>query len=185
LTGSPVSPFAPSDIPISAFVKNFEFVGTIDNAPYLCIPAAIEWRESIGGEKAIRDYCGNLARDGTKMVAEMLGTEILENSTQTLTQCCMANVRLPLDAAKLTELAAQAGVGEDAVAMLVRDWISRTLVNDYDTFIATMWYSGAWWSRFSGQVYLEIGDLEWAGEVLAKVCERVAKGEWLGGASKL
>jgi len=184
-SGTPVNPFPPSATHKSAFVVNFDYVGTMDNAPYLCIPAAIKWRESIGGEEAIREYCWTLAKEGTKKIAGLLGTEILDNSTATLTRCCMANVRLPLDVGELERLAAQSGVGKDKVGNLVRDWISRTLVNDYDTFMAAMWYGGAWWVRLSGQVYLEMEDFGWAGEVLAKVTERVAKGEWLGGQSKL
>jgi selenocysteine lyase/cysteine desulfurase len=185
LNGTATSPLPPSLTPKSAFIANFEFVGSIDNAPYLCVPAAIAWRESIGGEEAIRMYCHDLVTEGAKRAAAALGTEVLDNESKTLTQCCMANVRLPLDAASLQKMAAQAGVGVDKVGMLVRDWVSRTLVDEHHTNIATMWYGGAWWVRMSGQVYLDIEDFEWAAEVLVKVSTRAASGEWLGRASKL
>ncbi|KAF2683942.1 PLP-dependent transferase [Lentithecium fluviatile CBS 122367] len=185
VAGSISNPLPASAIPKSSFVVNFEFVGTIDNAPYLCIPAAIQWRESIGGEAAIRDYCWTLAQEGTRKVAKVLGTEVLENSAGTLTRCCMANVRLPLVATKLQEMGAQAGIEKGSVGMVVRDWISRVLVDDYDTFMAAMWYGGAWWIRLSAQVYLDLDDFEWAAQVLTKVSNRAAQGEWVGLGSKL
>jgi selenocysteine lyase/cysteine desulfurase len=185
LNGTATSPLPASLAPKSAFVANFEFVGSIDNAPYLCVPAAIAWRESIGGEEAIRKYCHDLVTEGAKKVAAVLGTEVLDNESKTLTRCCMANVRLPLDVANLQGMAAQAGVGAGKVGMLVRDWVNRTLVNDYHTYVATMWYGGAWWVRMSGQVYLDIEDFEWAADVLKKVAQRTASGEWLGPTSKL
>ena len=185
LEGTPYNPLPAAAIPKSAFVTNFEFVGTIDNAPYLCVAAGIEWRKSIGGEEAIRNYCQTLVQEGTQKVADVLGTEVLDNSTKTLTQCCMANVRLPFEVSKFEEMAAQAGVEKDKVGMLVRDWVSRTLVNDYDTFMAAMWYGGNWLVRLSGQVYLDMEDFEWAAKVLTEVSERAAKGEWLDAKSKL
>lgn len=163
----------------TAYVSNFEFVGTIDNAPYLCLPAAIQWRESLGGEDVILKYCQTLAKEGGKLVAEGLGTEMLDNSTGTLSQCCMSNVRLPISPAKVKELAAKAGVDEAEVGGAVRDWFSKTLIDDYATFIQSLYYDGAWWARFSGQVYLELKDFEWAVETLKKLCARAEAGDWI------
>lgn len=162
----------------SAYTSNFEFVGTIDNAPYLCIPEAIKWRESIGGEEKIRQYCWTLAKEGAEHIASVLGTEILDNDTQTLTKCCLSNVRLPISVVKAQEVATKSGLNQDEVGMLVRDWLSRTLIDDYGTFIQTLFYGGSWWSRLSGQVYLEMADFEWAAETLKAICERADRGEW-------
>lgn len=180
-----INPLPPSSVPKSAFETAFEFVGTIDNAPYLCIPTAIRWREIIGGEASIQEYCWTLAKDGTKKAAAILGTEILDNSTETMTQCCMANVRLPLDVAKLQQLGVKTGVEKGRVGLVVRDWISRALIDDHETFIAIMFYGGQWWARLSAQVYLEMADFEWAGKTLKDVCNRAAKGEWAAIQSKL
>lgn len=182
-----------SPFPKSAFVDggkskytgNFEFVGTIDNAPYLCVPDAIKWRESIGGEEKIREYCWTLAQQGGQHVADVLSTERLENNTQTLGRCCMTNVRLPISLAKAQEVAAKSGIDTNEVGMLVRDWMSRTLIDDYDTFVQTLFYGGSWWSRLSGQVYLDMADFEWAAETLKKICERVERGDWAETQSKL
>jgi hypothetical protein len=53
------------------------------------------------------------------------------------------------------------------------------LVDEYSTFIAIIFYAGAWWARLSAQVYLSMEDWEWAGNVLKEVCARVSKGEAL------
>lgn len=168
----------------SAFVANFEFVGTIDSAPYLCIPAALQWRQSVGGEDAIRHYCTTLAQEGGRYIAGELGTEVLDNKTKTLSQCCMTNVRLPLSLEKAQEYAVKSGHEKGDVGMLVRDWFSRTLISDYDTFVQTVFYAGHWWSRLSGQVYLEQKDFEWAAETLKKLCQRAEEGEWAVSAGK-
>ncbi|RDI82819.1 hypothetical protein Vi05172_g7172 [Venturia inaequalis] len=158
----------------SAYITNFEFVGTIDNAPYLCIPTALEYREKLGGEAAILKHCHTLARTAAKIVSEALGTEILENEEGTLGNCCMSNVKLPLSLAEITSMAKTQDVG-----MMVLNWIYGVLVKEFDTFIAVVWLGDCWWVRFSAQVYLEEEDFEWAAEVLKEVCRRVMKGEFL------
>jgi hypothetical protein len=165
----------------TVFTKNFEFVGTIDNAPYLCIPAALAWRGRVGGEKVVLEYCQALTREGAKHVAKELGTEVLENQTGTLGgECCLSNVRLPISVARAKEAAAKAGVDEADLGGAVRDWMSKTLIDDYGTFIQSLFYGGAWWARLSGQVYLDMEDMRWGAETLKKVCARVDAGEWTG-----
>lgn len=163
----------------SPWVTNFEFVGTIDNSPYLCIPAAIQYRRSIGGESAIISYNQNLARAAAYRAAEILGTKVLDNSTRTLTKCCLSNTQLPLSFSNISALAKEKGVEADKVKGLVVDWIQQTLVDEKDTFMAILWHAGHWWVRWSAQVYLELSDFEWAAETLKGICERVREGEFL------
>ncbi|KAF2187883.1 PLP-dependent transferase [Zopfia rhizophila CBS 207.26] len=169
----------------SAYVINFEFVGTIDNAPYLCIPEAIKFRESIGGEETIQSYCHQLAKDAAKRAAEILGTEVLENSTGTLTNCCLSNVKLPLSLDEIQSIALKAGIDQDSVGTVVRDWMSRAVIDGFGTFMAFMFYGDAWWVRLSAQVYLEIEDFEWAAQTLKQLCGRVADGEFAAVRSQL
>jgi hypothetical protein len=56
--------------------------------------------------------------------------------------------------------------------------MSKTLVDEYDTFMGFNFYAGAWWVRLSGQVYLTKEDFQWGTDVLKEVCERVKKGDW-------
>ncbi|KAH9992700.1 PLP-dependent transferase [Xylariaceae sp. FL0662B] len=147
----------------SVFVNNFQFVGTIDSSPYLCVKDAISWRrEVLGGEARIREYVQTLAKEGGKKAAQILGTEVLDNKSGTMSNCGMTNVALPLGA----EQAADGGVG---------DWMMETLIRDYKTFIPLFVIRGRLWARLSAQVYLDIADFEWAGKVLLDICERVAK----------
>lgn len=39
---------------------------------------ALDFREKIGGEVKIQEYCHRLAREGGKRVAEILGTQLLD-----------------------------------------------------------------------------------------------------------
>ncbi|RKU39912.1 hypothetical protein DL546_001764 [Coniochaeta pulveracea] len=161
------------------FVNEFEFVGTIDSSPYLCVTDAIQWRkETFGGEANIIDYQRKLAREGGKRVAEMLGTVVLENKKGTLTDCAMVNVALPL--------VIEGGVGgsvderEDikiprAKALQVTNWLLATMMKDYKTFMALFVHQDRWWVRLSAQVYLESEDFEWAGETLKELCEKAAQ----------
>lgn len=162
----------------SEYIGNFEFVGTIDNAPYLCIPKALEWRKELGGEEDIIEYCTRLAQDAGKLVAKALGTEVMDNETKTLSQCCMSMVRLPIEPGKMQQAGEMVGLGKDEVGGAVTFWLHRTMLDDYSTFLQTLFYGGAWWARLSGQVYLEMSDFEEAVPLLVELCERARKGEW-------
>ncbi|KAF2654894.1 PLP-dependent transferase [Lophiostoma macrostomum CBS 122681] len=169
----------------SEWVNAFHFVGTQDYTPYYCIPAAVKWRESIGGEKAIMSYCENLAKDAGKAAAEILGTEIMDNSTETMTKCPMSNTRLPLSYEEISALAVARGMEKEKVAITVVYWISQVLVDKYDTFMAILFHGGSWWVRWSGQIYLELADFEWGANVLKELCVRVQKGDFIAPSSKL
>lgn len=176
-------PLPPSDKP--PFVTLFEFVGTIDNAPYLCVKDSIRWREEVlGGERRIREALTELARAGGRRAAEILGTRVLDNAAQSLTRCAMVNVALPLAvavaaAASDPELAALPSIPPDD-APAATNWMLETLMAEYKTFVALFVYGGRWWARLSAQVYLELEDFEWAGRTLKEVCERAARGEYRG-----
>lgn len=164
------NPLPPSDK--SNFVQQFEFVGTVDNASLLCIPAALEFRRTVcRGEAAIMSYCWELARKGGLAAAKVLGTEVMDNKDGTLTrQCSMVMVRLPIeirDPEKGIE-----GVAPEQAAGL-QAWICETMVRKYNTFVAIVWYKGQWWARFSAQIYLDESDFVWGAKVLKEMCETI------------
>ncbi|RBA10028.1 Hercynylcysteine sulfoxide lyase [Fusarium proliferatum] len=170
-----ITPLPPSSK--SPFVINFEFVGTLDNSPYLCVKDAIKWREEVlGGEDAILEYIWDLNKKGSELVAKKLGTTYMENSTGTLRNCGMANIALPVWTAEGKEGEVVISAEETQTAF---QWILNTLIGDYKTFVALFLHGGRFWIRTSAQVYLEIGDYEWLGGVLKEVCERVGKKEYL------
>ncbi|KAK4121480.1 PLP-dependent transferase [Parathielavia appendiculata] len=176
-----INPLPPSDK--SEFVNAFEFVGTVDNAPYLCVKDSIQWREEVlGGEERIREALTELARQGGKKVAEILGTKVLDNASRSLTRCSMVNVALPLavqpdeeDRALEGDLAGLPAIPNSDVSA-VTNWILQTLIDEHETFVTLFVYGGQWWARLSAQVFLELDDFEWAGQTLKEVCARVAKG---------
>ncbi|MCJ1405625.1 hypothetical protein MMC11_008853 [Xylographa trunciseda] len=91
-----VSPLPASTQP--PFVGMFDYVGTIDNTNYLCVPSALSFRSTVcGGEDKIMSYCRELALTGGDRAAEILGTEVMDNSTHTLRDCAFAMVKLPLE----------------------------------------------------------------------------------------
>ena len=161
-TGSRFNPLPPSSKP--AFISNFEFVGTVDNSPFVCVKEAIEWRQRVlGGEEAIMQYTQSLAREGGKLVASILGTEVLDNKSKTLSRCTMTNVALPMDPSMATVEA--------------QDWMMRAMVNEYKTFVPMIIHGGKVWARLSAQVYLDIEDFEWAGHMFLELCARVKRRE--------
>ncbi|KAH9907466.1 aminotransferase family protein-like protein [Xylariomycetidae sp. FL2044] len=167
------------------FVSLFSKVSTIDVTPYMCVLKAREFRDQVcGGEDEVRDYCKAIAREGGELLAAKFGTEVLENQAGSLRDCCFTNVRLPLevDAGSRTPDADGDGrnicrvpVGE---AKAAADWITERSVNEFDSFIATRFYAGSFWIRLSGQIYVDIADFEWAGNVLLDLCSRVKDGRW-------
>src|SRR5436190_985062 len=166
----------PASEETNAFIHLFNMVSTIDITPYLCVPAALEFRERVcGGEERIRKYCQDLVHAGGRRLAEILGTEVLENRSHSLHRCCFTNVRLPLkiesaDTTNDNETKERAVVRVDE-ALHVAKWIVDQTVKEFDTFIPMWVYAGAIWTRISGQIYLEIGQFEWAGRVLQKLCD--------------
>ena len=86
-------------------------------------------------------------------------------------ECNFSNVRLPLSYAEVA--------GSDhSKAVKVAHWIAKVLVEEYNTFIAIIFYNGAWWVRLSSQVYLTLNDFNWGAKVLQEACSRVRNGEW-------
>lgn len=168
------------------FVQLFNKIATTDTTPYLCIMEALKFRNELcGGESLLREYCIRLARDGGDRMAAMLGTNVLENSTESLRNCCFTNVCLPLKveqktmpSGKLLQVEDDLGKVPIEKANAVADWITRKSVEEFDTFIATRYYAGSFWVRISSQVYLQREDFEWAAAVLLELCGRVKTGCW-------
>ena len=179
----------------SPFVELFAFVATTDTTPYLCVPEALKFREiTCGGEANIRQYCQHISQVGGSRIAQILGTEVMDNKTHTLTKCCFANVRLPLiisrhnssDGHGSNAIEGQARIGpvskkqgEVTVeeAPVIVKWIMERAQKEFNTHIPAKVHAGAIWVRLSGQIYLAEEDFEWAARVLKGLCERVSKGE--------
>ncbi|CAO3685583.1 unnamed protein product [Umbelopsis ramanniana] len=140
------------------FRQEFSWQGTQDFSTFLTTFAALEYRESLGGEEKIQEYCGDLARRGGELVAKILGTEVLENDEKTLT-ALMVNVRLPL--------VAHENDGYYMERFLEEGAFKRKC------FAPGYKFQGAWYTRLSAQVYMEESDFEKAAYVLKDICEQL------------
>jgi hercynylcysteine S-oxide lyase len=157
------------------WAKNFSDVGTLDNSRYLCAPAALAWRKRLvwgdkSGEEAIMEYIPQLAREGGRLVAKVLGTEVMENEQGTLGRCNLTNIRLPLSKSEL--------VKEVSDVDAITNWMMRKMTVDHETAVYVYPYHGDWFVRLSAQVYLTLEDFEYAGQRLKETCEAVQKGDW-------
>jgi selenocysteine lyase/cysteine desulfurase len=168
----------------------FEFVATSDDSAYICVPAALEFREKVcGGEEAIMSYCQRVANEGADAVAAILGTEVMQEpdlkpgQSSNMRKCAMTNVRLPI-------AVATAGQGADSFdhtplvvlsqgeAPNAFSWIQKTLIDEHNTFLPVFRHGPWLWTRLSGQTYLEKSDFEAVGGILRDLCEKVAKKEF-------
>ncbi|KAI1124233.1 aminotransferase family protein-like protein [Nemania abortiva] len=168
--------------PAKYFGSLFEHVSTIDTSPYLCVLEALKFRNEIcGGEEQVRAYSIGLAKEGGELMAELMDTEVLKSKTGNQEECCFTNVRLPLDVDQEAD-DASATQGKSRIlpgeADLVANWMTERSVNEFDTYIAVRYYAGAFWTRLSGQIYLDRADFAWAAGVLLELCARARRGDW-------
>lgn len=158
----------------SPFVSLFEFVATLDPSPYYCIETALKFRrDACGGEAEIMKYCWGLSNEGGRRVADLLGTDVMDNQERSLSQSAFSNVRLPLTVGY--------GKGEvpEADKSRVMFWLAARLLDDHDTYVAFYFHAGSFWVRLSGQIYLELDDFLNGAQALKKLCERVRDKEYL------
>ncbi|CAG7925512.1 unnamed protein product [Penicillium olsonii] len=167
----------------------FEFVATSDDSAYLCVPAALEFREKVcGGEEAIMSYCQRVVNEGADAIAAILGTEVMQEpdlkpgQESKMRQCAMTTVRLPIGVASGKE---NESFDDSTLAVLSQteapnafSWIQTKLMDEYNTFLPVFQHGPWLWTRLSGQTYLETSDFEAVGGVLRGLCERVAKKEF-------
>lgn len=167
-----VNPLMTADRGKSKFVMLFEFVATIDVSPYLCIEEALKFRREVcGGEDAIMSYCEKMAHDGGNQIAEILGTHTMEIAEKSLA-CAMTNVRLPLTIGD--------GPGEipakDTITVAI--WMTEILAKVHDVYLPAFIHGGVFWTRLSGQIYLEMEDCIRGAEILKILCTRAKGGEY-------
>jgi len=169
-----VNPLMVAASPKSKFVILFQFVATIDVSSYLCIEEALRFRREVcGGEENIMQHCVDISNEAGRLAAEILGTEVMENAEKTLTRCSMTNVGLPL---KIGD-----GKGEipSKDTYVVAAWITAVLAKEYDIYAPAFIHAGAFWTRFSGQIYLELEDYAMGADALRSLCERAKRGDYL------
>jgi len=155
------------------FVELFDFVGTTDNSNYLCVAAAMQFRNQVcGGEGAVQSYNISLARKAGDELAKILGTDVMDNKSGSLRDCAFSNIRLPI------EIGDQDGQVRQEHAGLVSEWMKEAS-QEFNTMFQIFLYQGSWWWRISAQVYLEMEDFLMGVEIAKVLCEKVRRREYL------
>ncbi|ORY28005.1 pyridoxal phosphate-dependent transferase [Naematelia encephala] len=150
-----------------SFVKQYEWNGTVDWTPFMSIKTALEFREHIGGEDRIMEYCHSVAVQGGKKLAKRWGTLIMENEEGTLT-AAMVNVELP-----------DVPTPKDIPEVLLQLRYFEDGLFAGNCYAAPYRHDDKWWARFSVQVWNELGDFDKVGDVLEKICAGIRSGEHL------
>lgn len=119
-------------------------------------------------------HCEGLSNEAGRLGAQILETEIMQNREETLTRCFMTNLGLPM----------KIGNGEKEIpekdAYRVAVWMTATMSEEYDIYSPVFTHGGKFWTRWSGQIYLEMKDYANGAEALKVLCKRAKNGEYLG-----
>ncbi|OAL72432.1 hypothetical protein A7D00_3432 [Trichophyton violaceum] len=181
--------FAQSD-----FELQFEFIGTNDDLPYLCVPDAMKYRQEVcGGEEKIMQYCQTLAFEAGNRVARIWGADVLsefcssgghldvtKEKRSEFRKCAFANVRLPITLVDDQNVPqgriakAEWPVVRMADAVPTCRAMEQRLVLKHSTMSPCYVHAGSIWTRLSAQVYLEVSDFEWLASVFKKIFEELA-----------
>lgn len=149
-----------------AWGGQFTYMGTTDGSSYLCVPAAMAFREWLGGEEKIMEYVYEIAGRGAEIFRARFGTEVMASGGEG--GVGMFNVRLPIEMGEVEE-----GARGRVVGYLTGEMGAR------GTFVSVFEYKGAWWCRISGQIYLEESDFVKGASVVEELVEGVRSGAWL------
>ncbi len=102
--------------------------------------AALDFRQWLGGEKKIHDYCHSLALAGGKLLSRRLGTSLLDPTGEFTLN--MTNIELPL---------APSTPSNGTTLKIVRNLLERWQVS------ATIFqHNEKWWVRVCAQVWNEV-----------------------------
>lgn len=141
-------------------LEQFEWIGTLDYAPFLSVLEAIKFREWLGGERKINEYCHDLAVKGGRIVAEILGTQVMDpDASLTLN---MVNVELPFPPTL-----------KFSKELNMR--LNKKLIEEHHAYSAWFFHNGKWWTRLSAQVFNDLDDFEKLGKVWLQVSNELKK----------
>ncbi|KAI9494038.1 pyridoxal phosphate-dependent transferase [Zychaea mexicana] len=144
----------------TTFELEFEWPGTVDFSTYLCVGDALDFRNSLGGEEAIQSYCNDLARQGGQLLAEALGTEVLENVDNSLT-VAMTNVRIPFENKRNRP--------NSQVVRLIID----KCIYEQNTACQPFFHNGQWYIRLSAQIYNELDDFRHFAQAIQQILKEL------------
>ncbi|OBZ72541.1 hypothetical protein A0H81_07972 [Grifola frondosa] len=148
------------------FVLQHEWTGTMDFIPYLSIPAALDFRNWLGGEAAINEYCHELAMAGGERLASVMGTKVMDKTGELTLN--MTNVLLPLPVENT-----KGEVYSGEVLSAINSQLREKLLYEWNTYAAHYFHAGGWWCRCSAQVWNEESDFEYLGKAFNAICKEI------------
>ncbi len=129
----------------------------MDFSPYMTVPAALKFREDVGGEQAIMSYNHRLAVDGGHYIAKVLGTQVLQDKDQIAN---IVDVQLPLN-------------HPDNPIMNTEFWIDTLLTRFPQIFVPAYKHGEKWWIRISAQIYNDLTDFDELAKVVITICNEI------------
>ncbi|KAG0309047.1 hypothetical protein BGZ98_005552 [Dissophora globulifera] len=139
----------------TGFELEFAWNGTMDYSTMLSVEGAFEFRKQYG-EEAIMSYMHKLAVQGGKVMAEILGTNVLTPYEHQVGS--MVNVRLPIK-------------NIDHPKIETPDYLIKYLLDKYNLYAPSYKHGGYYWTRVSAQIYLELSDFVHLANVWKEVIE--------------
>jgi hercynylcysteine S-oxide lyase len=139
---------------VDTFESRFIWTGTRDRTPFCAILAALDYRQSLGGEQRIMDYNRQLASYGGQYLSNLWKTQILAPETM---QTAMTNVQVPTKNFTVCQ-------------MLVGELYStyNTMVSGASTIISPFGDIPCY-LRLSAQIYQEKSDWHDLGDLVIKL----------------
>ncbi|WVO18164.1 hypothetical protein L204_105867 [Cryptococcus depauperatus] len=149
------------------WAHQYIWTGTQDWMPLFSILPAMKFREKIGGEKRIMQYCHTLAVEGGKRVANKWQTDIMDTPSNELT-VAMSNVALP-------HIPTPKDLGDQAKQL---HYLEESMFRA-NCFAACYVHAGRWWVRFSAQIWNELSDFEYVADIIEKSCLEIKNGDYV------
>ncbi|KAJ7046121.1 pyridoxal phosphate-dependent transferase [Mycena alexandri] len=149
---------SPTTGEVGTFVLRFFFPGTLDVTIPLSVNDALDFREWLGGEEKINEYCHRLAIDGGQRLAKIMGTAVLEGPEEQLAN--MVNVELPLPSSLRPSIS-------------IYFQLQRLLLDKHHMYATQFYHNGKWYTRVSAQIFNEVSDFEKLGAAWLDICREV------------
>ena len=137
----------------------------MDYSSYMAVPAALTFRQLIGGEEKIRNYTHDLAMEGGAYLAQRYGTSVLQFEDQ---MGSMVDVELPL-------------LNHDDPELNSDFWIDTQLYRFPNVYVSVYKHNGRWYGRHSVQIYNDLSDFEQAAAVFLNITQEINNKERNGG----
>lgn len=151
---------SPADRKDHNFVTQFQWTGTVDAVAYLSVLAALEFRNWIGGEASINEYCHRTTLEGGKRLIDVLGTRLLDPEGDMTAN--MVNVELPMPS-------------HIEYTQELEQRISLKLLEGHNMSSKLYYHNGAWWIRCCSQVWTEVEDFQKLGKAWLAVIAEISQ----------